>query len=137
MLAQRLHVGCVVIEAVGVGLEERARDARPARIDENQPAIGGARSIFRQAWRRRARVRLGGRPVVGRQTDDEMLGSSLCGEARPDQQDVMVGMRGGDHLGRGRAERARSIDVLTPGVLLGDPSVRVQRSPQGRRRSDD
>ena len=50
-----------------------------------------------------------------------MLGSSLCGEARPDQQDVMVGMRGGDHLGRGRAERARSIDVLTPGVLLRGP----------------
>src|SRR4051794_41866 len=30
----------------------------------------------------------------------------------------MVGVRAGDHLGRGRAERARSIDLLTPGVLL-------------------
>jgi hypothetical protein len=54
----------------------------------------------------------GDRPVVGRQTDGEMMESSLCGEARPDQQDVMVGVHGGDHLGRGRVARAMAVRAL-------------------------
>src|SRR3954452_20382623 len=34
------------------------------------------------------------------------------------QQEVVVGVRGGDHLGLRRAERARSISLLKPRVLI-------------------
>src|SRR5215218_774429 len=47
--------------------------------------------------------------------------SSSCGEVRPNQHNVMVGVHGGDHLGRGRAQCARSRDVLKPRGLLGGP----------------
>ena len=36
-----------------------------------------------------------------------------------DQQDVVIGMSGRYHLGPGREEGRGSIDLLTPGVLMG------------------
>ena len=67
----------------------------------------------------------GDRPVVGRQTDGEMMESSLCGEARPDQQDVMVGVHGGDHLGRGRVVRTVAVRALADD--LSDSARPAQR----------
>ena len=53
------------------------------------------------------------------QTDGQMMKSRLCGEMRADQQNVVVGVCGRLQPRRGRAERAGSVDVLTPGVLVG------------------
>src|SRR3954471_14461217 len=42
-------------------------------------------------------------------------------QARTDQQDVVVRVRGREHLGRGRAKPAAPVDVLEPGGLVGGP----------------
>ena len=52
------------------------------------------------------------------------------GEVRPNEQDVVVRMRRGNHLGRRRVQRAGSVDLLKAGVLLGGP---VGADPETRR----
>jgi hypothetical protein len=47
-----------------------------------------------------------------------VIKSSVCAEIRTDQQDVVVGVYGGHHPRRGRAKRACSVDLLTPGILV-------------------
>jgi hypothetical protein len=44
--------------------------------------------------------------------DGQMMESSLCPDARADQQDVVVAVGGRHDLRRGRAEPAASVDVL-------------------------
>ena len=51
-------------------------------------------------------------------------------EAGADQQDVVVGVPGRQHLRLGRAERAAAVDVLEPGAWRAARSVRVQ-APRG------
>src|SRR5439155_9157339 len=48
----------------------------------------------------------------------QVIKSSVCAEIRADQQDVVVGVYGGHHPRRGRAKRACSVDLLTPGILV-------------------
>src|SRR5947209_5598575 len=55
-----------------------------------------------------------------------------CGQVRADDQDVVVGVRGGQHLRRGRAECAGSVDLLKAGGLVGGP---VGADPEMLRRA--
>ena len=65
-----------------------------------------------------------------------MTESSLSGEVRADQQDVVIGVYGRQHPRCGRAERAGSVDVLVRGVLVGGDVSAGPEADAGRRRAD-
>src|SRR5215467_9068753 len=72
-----------------------------------------------------------------------VIKSSVCAEMCTDQQDVVVGVYGGHHPRRGRAKRACSVDLLTPGILVrgsvgaGPEAVRGARAATVHVASED
>jgi hypothetical protein len=73
--------------------------------------------------------------ALRRRAHPHRLQSSSGSEVRADEQDVVVGVCSRLHPRRGRAKRAGTVHLLTPGILVRRP-VGASPEAEGRRRAD-
>src|SRR5438094_247173 len=105
MTMNRVKAATIALLGPGGNGESRARGPVPARSAPPRP------STARPPRPGAAPPRPPGATI--------RIGLSFCAEARAHKQDVVVGVTSRHHLRCGRAQWARSVHLLSPGILLG------------------